>query len=92
MNVADRLRALTGEMAAMQTELNILGEQIAFQTEVSDDARIRALVSETPLAARDAQQATADLERMVRSYAEANKRLDSLRADQDRLLERMLEP
>ena len=91
MDIAQRLRALSVEIATLQTEIGILEEQLAFQTEVADDARIRALVSETPLADRDAQVASGDLARIMRSRADALKRLEQLRADQDGLLERMLD-
>ncbi|HLW16934.1 MAG TPA: hypothetical protein VKV69_06230 [Actinomycetota bacterium] len=91
MDIAQRLRALSAEIATLQTEIGILEEQIAFQTEIADDARIRALVSETPLADRESQEASGDLARMVHSRADALKRLEQLRADQDGLLERMLD-
>lgn len=91
MDIAQRLRALSAEIASLQTEIGILEEQIAFQTEVADDARIRAIVSETPLADRESQEASGDLARLVRSRADALKRLEQLRGDQDGLLERMLE-
>ena len=51
----------------------------------------RALVSETPIADRDAQVASGDLARIMRSRTDALKRLEQLRADQDGLLERMLD-
>lgn len=91
MDIAQRLRALSAEIATLQTEIGILEEQIAFQTEIADDARIRALVSETPIADRDAQVASGDLARIMRSRTDALKRLEQLRADQDGLLERMLD-
>ncbi len=91
MDIAQRLRALSAEIATLQTEIGILEEQIAFQTEVADDARIRALVSETPLADRESQEASGDLARIMSSRADALKRLEQLRADQDGLLERMLD-
>jgi hypothetical protein len=58
---------------------------------VTEDARIRALVSETPLADREAQVADGDLARIMRSRQDAVKRLDHLRSEQDGLLERMLD-
>ena len=91
MDIAQRLRALSAEIATLQTEIGILEEQLAFQTEIADDARIRALVSETPLADRESQEASGDLARIVRSRVDALKRLEQLRADQDGLLERMLD-
>jgi hypothetical protein len=71
--------------------MRILEEQIAFQAEVADDARLRALVSETPLADREAAEANGDLARMQRTRDEVSGRLNALRAEQDGLLERMLQ-
>lgn len=89
MNTSDRLAALSGEIAEEQTQLRILEEQVAFQQDVSEDARIRALVSETPLADRESREAADDLRRMIRSRDEVLDRLATLRAEQDALLERM---
>ena len=91
MNVNERLASLSAEIAEEQIQLRILDEQLAFQSEVADDARIRALVSETPLADRESHIASDDLRRLERSRDEARRRLAELRAEQDSLLERMLE-
>lgn len=91
MDIGARLRAITDEVAQIRTEIQILDEQIAFQQEVAEDARIRALVSETPLADRDATEAGRDLERMQRNRADAHARRDALRAEQDALLERLID-
>jgi hypothetical protein len=71
--------------------LRILEEQVVFQQDVSEEARIRALVSETPLADREAREAADDLRRLVRSRDDALARVAELRAEQDSLLERMLD-
>lgn len=91
MKVTERLAALSAEIAEEQIRLRILDEQLAFQAEVADDARIRALVSETPLADRESHIASDDLRRLERSRDEVRRRLAELRAEQDALLERMLE-
>lgn len=91
MNVNERLASLSAEIAEEQIHLRILDEQMTFQSEVADDARIRALVSETPLADRESHIASDDLRRLERSRDEARRRLADLRAEQDSLLERMLE-
>ena len=91
MNVTERLAALSAEIAEEQIQLRILDEQLLFQAEVADDARIRALVSETPLADRESHVAADDLRRLERSRDEVRRRLEELRAEQDALLERMLD-
>jgi hypothetical protein len=91
VNVNERLASLSAEIAEEQIQVRILDEQLAFQSEVADDARIRALVSETPLADRESHIASDDLRRLERSRDEAQRRLGDLRGEQDSLLERMLE-
>jgi hypothetical protein len=91
MTLAARMRALSEEIARLQTEIGILDEQIAFQSEVADDARLRAVVSETPLSERESREAADDLLRMVRVRTEALQRVQALRAEQDALLEGLLE-
>ena len=90
MDISDRLSALSGEIAEEQTQLRILEEQVTFQQEVAEEARIRALVSETPLADREAREASDDLARLVRSRDDVLRRVSELRDEQDTLLERML--
>lgn len=90
MKLTDRLTALSGEIAEAETERRILDDQVAFQSEVAEDARIRALVSETPLADRESRIAGDDLARLVRSRDASARRVGELRAEQDALLERML--
>jgi len=91
VKVHERLAVLSNEIAEAQTNLRILDEQLAFVEQVAEDARIRALVSETPLADREYREAREDLERMRRSHADAGEQLQQLRDEQDRLLERLLE-
>jgi hypothetical protein len=89
VNITTRLSALSGEIAEEQTQLRILDEQVTFQQEVAEEARIRALVAETPLADRESREAADDLRRLTRSREESLDRLAALRAEQDALLERM---
>ncbi|MBI4729343.1 MAG: hypothetical protein HY775_07540 [Acidobacteria bacterium] len=91
MKPSDRLSALSAEIERAQTELRILEEQLAFQDDVAEDARLRAIVAETPLADREARGATEDAERTRRLRDEVAARVDGLRAEQDRLLERLFE-
>ena len=91
MRTNERLKALSDEIAQLRTEIAVLEEQSQYVAEVADDARIRAIVSETPLADREEREAREDAERMRRSLDDARARLAALRAEQDTLLERLLE-
>ncbi len=52
-SIERRLTDLSKELAAAREELRVLDEQIAHFADSADDARLRALVSETPLAGRE---------------------------------------
>lgn len=89
MNITERLSTLSPEIAEARTAVRILEEQLAFQTEVTEDARVRALVSETPLADRDYRIARDDLERLRRSREDEMRHLQELEAERDALLDRL---
>lgn len=90
MNPFERLSAINAEIAEIRTELGILDEQVAFLREAAEDARIRALVAETPLADREEREARRDLERIERIRDEAAARVEELRREQDRLLDQVV--
>lgn len=81
--VSDRLRAL-------RDELRIADEQLAALAEAADDARIRALVSETPLAEREHAEAQKHAEAMARHRASVANDMAELEKAQDDLLDRLI--
>lgn len=89
MNITERLGTLGAEIAEARTAVRILEEQLAFQTDVAEDARVRALVSETPIADRDYRIARDDLERLRRSRDDEMCHLQGLEAERDALLDRL---
>jgi chromosome segregation ATPase len=82
-----KLDALANEIAQLRREIQILDEQITFQEEVSGEASLRAIVSETPLADREADEAGRDLDRLKRVKAEAERSLERLSVEVDKLLD-----
>jgi hypothetical protein len=90
MNVARRLSELHGLVERAAEDVRITEEQIAFQRDVVADAETRMVVSETPLADRQFRSARDDLARLERARDRAAAELAELRAEQDRLLDRML--
>lgn len=82
--VADRLRALRQELA-------VADEQLAHLAEEADDARLRALVSETPLAEHEHREAQKHADAMDRHRAAVAREIDELERSQDELLDRLLE-
>jgi hypothetical protein len=59
--------------------------------EVAEDARIQGLVSETPLADRDARDARIDRDRHAAVLEETRRKIAALLAERDDLLDRLLE-
>ena len=64
----------------------MLDEQLAVVQESADEARVRALVSETPLAAREHDEATRHADAMVRARDALYKSIVDLENRQDELL------
>jgi hypothetical protein len=83
--VERRLRDVHARLVRAREELAILDEQLAVVSESTEDARIRSLVSETPLATHDygEQQRHADAMARARvamasTVAELERRRDEL--------------
>lgn len=81
--VSVRLRALRDELAVSDEQLGHLAAE-------ADDARLRALVSETPLADRDHQDAQRHADAMVRHRAGLIEGIAKLEQTQDELLDRLM--
>ncbi len=81
-DVGDRLRAL-------REELRIVDEQLRELTSEADDTRLRALVSETPLAEREHRDAQRHADAMDKRRAEIIAGIGQLEATQDQLLDRL---
>jgi hypothetical protein len=82
IEVAERLKQLRQDLA-------VADEQLGALAEMADDARLRALVSETPLAAQELREAQKHADAMSRHRAEVIEEIASLERDQDDLLDRM---
>ena len=82
-DVAERIRAL-------RDELSVADEQLAALAEAADDARLRALVSETPIAGREHNEAQRHADAMARHRADVVNQLAELERTQDELLDRLL--
>ena len=71
-----RLEDVQRQLSLARESLNVLQEQVVVWNDALDDARIRALVSETPLQAHDYDE----LSRHVAvANAEMNRRADDVR-------------
>ena len=82
VEVSERLKQL-------RTELVVTDEQFSHFADAADDARLSALVSETPLADRDHHEAQRHFDAMGRHRAEVQSTIDQLERRQDELLDRL---
>jgi hypothetical protein len=89
MRLEQRLANLGERLQKARRDLQISEEQLAFQTEVADDAQTRMLVAGTPLADREAREARDDLARLRRQRDDARAFVDDLVRERDRLLDRL---
>ena len=86
-----RLSDARDELVRARESLRILDEQVAYLQDIAEDAETRALVSETPLADREHREADQDLRRARRAREEVAAQVAALVAEQDELLDRLLE-
>ena len=84
-----RLTELGGRLKELRKELAIVDEQLAHLAGEADDAQLRALVSETPLADHEARETQRHADAMARQRAEVVATIARLEADQDKLLDRL---
>ena len=81
---------LSKRLAQLRAEMAVADEQLAHFAEVADDARLRSLVSETPLADRDHHDAQRHADAMQRHREELVASITRLEATQDELLDRLM--
>lgn len=87
-----RLTEVTDRLKRARQELAVLDEQLASLSDAADDARIRALVSETPLADKEHHEAQRHADAMGRSRAAVLSAIAELQRAQDELLDRLVVP
>jgi hypothetical protein len=82
-DVAERLKQL-------RAELTVAAEQLSSLEDDAAEARLRALVSETPLAEREHHEAQRHADAMLRHRAEVQSAIEQLERRQDELLDRLV--
>jgi hypothetical protein len=82
VDVSDRIKRQRAELAVTE-------EQLAFLEEEAEDARLRALVSETPLGEAEARDARKHADAMLRQRDVLARSIAALLREQDDLLDRM---
>lgn len=87
--VERRLTELADQMKQLRAELAMADEQLAHFVDEADDARLRALVSETPIAQREHDDAQKHADAMQRHRERVLDQLSQLQSAQDELLDRL---
>jgi hypothetical protein len=85
-----RLTAVTERLRRARAELAVIDEQLAALAEAADETRVRALVSETPIADREHDEAQRHADAMARSRAALLASIGELQRNQDELLDRLV--
>jgi len=88
--VERKLSEVTGRLKLLREELEVADEQLAVFVDDADDARIRALVSETPLSDREHHEARKHADAMARHRADLARQIEELERSQDELLDRLM--
>ena len=89
-SVERRLSQVSERLRQLRDELAVSAEQLDHLADAADDARLRSLVSETPVADHDHRQAERHAEAMRRHRAKVEAEIARLERDQDALLDRFV--
>jgi hypothetical protein len=87
--VERRLRDNSRRLQRLREELGVTAEQMEQLGEEAEDARIRAMVSETAMAQREHHDAERHAAALARHRAEVEAEIERLERDQDRLLDEL---
>lgn len=85
-----RLNDAHRRLVRARGELAVLDEQLEVVNEIADDTRIRALVAETPVAAKEHDEASRQASAMLRGRQVLVDQIAELERRQDDLLERLV--
>lgn len=85
-----RLSEVASRLRDLRAELVVADEQLAVLSDMAEDARLRSLVSETPLADHDFRHTGRHAEAMDRHRQDLVEEISELERTQDELLDRML--
>jgi hypothetical protein len=86
--VEHRLRDVSTRLKRLREELKITDEQLLQLSDEADDARLRALVSETPLAEREHREAEGHAGALARHRQTVQDEITKLEGTLDELLDR----
>ena len=85
-----RIRDVHARLVRAREDLAVLDEQLAVVLESAEEARVRSLVSETPLAARESHEAQRHAEAMGGARDSLASQVKRLEAELDELLDKLV--
>ena len=88
--VRQRLIEVSARMKRLHEDLRVADEQLAHFADDADDARIRSLVAETPVAEREHREANKHAVAMRRHRDEVRDEIARLETTQNELLDRLM--
>ena len=88
-SIERRLLDLSERIKQTNAEMAVANEQLIFLDEQAEDARLRAIVAETPMEVASANEAQRHADALRRQRDALHRTLIALRAEQDELLDRM---
>ncbi len=89
-SIERRLFEVAKRIRAANEELAVVDEQLQALREAADEARVRSLVSETPLAHKEYTEAQRHADALARSRAALAGSIADLRRSQDQLLDKLV--
>lgn len=87
--VERRLMDVSNRLRKAKEELAVADEQLSALEEAAEEARLRSLVSETPLAARESNEAQRHAEAMAGARNSLAAQVKRLEAEIDELLDKL---
>jgi len=87
--VERRLGGVSSRLRTLRDELRVIDEQLLQLADEADDTRIRAMVSEAPIAGRDHHEAQRHADAMAAHRAEVVRTIAELEQRQDALLDQL---
>src|SRR5947199_4705879 len=88
--VERRLSDVSARLKRLRADLQVIDEQLLFLADAADETRLRALMSETPLADRDHHEAQKHADAMARERANVIASIAEQEKAQDELLDKLV--
>lgn len=89
VRLEQQLSRLAAELRRLRAELSVTEEQLNFLRNEADDANLRSLVSETPLAEAEARDAQRHADRLEKYRVDLLSKIQAVENEQNSLLDQL---